>query len=60
MRKNNGATYVKATQAELDQIATNTSDISGKLDSVVGGTNVTVDNTDPNNPIINASHYSSS
>ena len=32
---------------------TNTAAIAGKLDSVVGGTNVTVDNTDPINPIIN-------
>lgn len=31
------------------------SDVSGKLDSVVAGTNVTIDNTDPNNPIISAS-----
>jgi hypothetical protein len=30
-------------------------DISGKLDSVVAGTNVSIDNTDPLNPIINSS-----
>lgn len=34
-----------ATQTALD----------GKLDSVVAGSNVTIDNTDPNNPIINSS-----
>ena len=34
-----------ATQTELDT----------KLDSVVAWTNVTIDNTDPNNPVINAS-----
>jgi hypothetical protein len=34
-----------ATQAALDL----------KLDSVVGGTGITIDNTDPNNPIINSS-----
>lgn len=31
------------------------SDIADKLDSVVGGTNITIDNTDPQNPIISAS-----
>jgi hypothetical protein len=36
-----------ATQTDL------TTGLSGKLTSVVGGTNVTVDVTDPNNPIIN-------
>ena len=33
-----------AIQAEVD----------GKLDSVVGGSNITIDNSDPNNPIINS------
>ena len=37
-------------------IATNTTDIAGKLDSVFGGTNVTIDNTDPINPIINVTN----
>lgn len=30
-------------------------DPSGGIDSVVGGTNITIDNTDPSNPIINGS-----
>ena len=36
------------------QVAQNAIDISGKLDSVVAGTNITIDNTDPNNPVINS------
>lgn len=36
-----------------NDVTGNTAAIANKLDSVVGGTNVTVDNTDPNNPIIN-------
>lgn len=33
--------------------ATTQSQINSKLDGVVGGTNISIDNTDPNNPIIN-------
>ena len=39
--------------ANATGITANTSAISGKLDSVVGGTDIQVDNTDPNNPVIN-------
>jgi len=42
-------------QINIDNIATNATNIAGKLDSVVAGTNITVDNTDPNNPIISVS-----
>lgn len=50
------ADWVSApTKAAVDQ---NTADITtlegSKLDSVQAGTNVTIDNTDPNNPIINS------
>ena len=34
--------------------------VSGKLDDVTAGTNVTIDKTDPNNPIISASNSPSS
>ena len=48
------ATNASNIATNTTNIATNTTDIAGKLDSVVGGTNVTIDNTDPINPIINA------
>jgi hypothetical protein len=35
-------------------ISTNTSTIAGKLDDITAGTNITIDKTDPNNPIINS------
>ena len=50
----NIATNTTNIGTNTSNIATNTTDIAGKLDSVVAGTNVTIDNTDPINPIINA------
>ena len=40
-------------QINIDDIDALETSVAGKLDSVVGGANITVDNTDPNNPIIN-------
>ena len=45
IKKNQIEDYISdTTQTALD----------GKLDSVVWGTNITIDNTDPNNPVINS------
>ncbi len=41
------------TDGTVGADAVNFSQIEDKLDSVVGGTNITIDDTDPNNPIIN-------
>lgn len=40
-------------QINVDDIATLEGIVASKLDSVVGGSNITIDNTDPLNPIIN-------
>lgn len=47
---NDTVTNRYVTQAEKDQIALN----EQKLDSVVAGANIDVDNTDPQNPVISA------
>lgn len=46
---NNNASETDANTSGITSLG------NSKLDSVVGGTNVTVDNTDPLNPVINAS-----
>lgn len=51
LKANSADVYLKTetySQTETDNL------LAGKLDSVVAGTNITVDNTDPNNPIINS------
>jgi len=50
-----GASLNDMMNTLMEQICTNSSGGGGQVDSVVAGTNVTVDNTDPINPIINAS-----
>lgn len=46
----------KLTKLEADTNFTNLRDTAdGAVQSVVAGTNVTVDNTDPLNPVVNAS-----
>lgn len=43
---------------KIDNLPADTNaELDSKLDSVVWGTNVTIDNTDPNNPIINATWW---
>jgi hypothetical protein len=56
-----GANWVSDRNAISQQLQINIDDIdalevsvAGKLDTVVAGTNITVDNTDPNNPIISS------
>jgi len=51
---NGDTTTAPSKNAVYDKIETLGSG-GGQVDSVVGGTNITVDNTDPINPIINAS-----
>lgn len=53
-----GGTWGSITGTLSDQTDLDSA-LDGKLDSVVAGTNVTVDNTDPLNPIINATGGSS-
>lgn len=48
---NNTEVGVESVVALANQ---NETDIAGKLDDVVAGTNVTIDKTDPNNPIISS------
>ncbi len=49
-----GSDWVESNDLIEEQLQDSITAIASKLDSVVGGTNITVDITDPNNPIINA------
>lgn len=44
----------KTTLSSLPISSVTQTALDGKLDSVVGGTDISIDNTDPNNPIINS------
>lgn len=44
-----------ATNANTSRIQAAETDIAGKVDSVVAGTGISVDETDPNNPVVSTS-----
>ena len=51
----NGSNWISDKNALNNQIQDNIDTILTKLDDVIAGTNITIDKTDPLNPIINAS-----
>lgn len=47
-------THTASQITDFDTEVSNNATVAGKLDDVVAGTNITIDKTNPNNPIINS------